>query len=56
MTDDLEAAERVGVKFEWIGQEIGRIPKARDHHRLPQIIDLLRECIEDMSKQLNVSA
>lgn len=52
----MEAEGNVGVEVYWIDRVIGRILKARDHHRLIQSADSIRVRMEDMQKQLVVMA
>lgn len=47
------AAEREGVKVEWIDRKISEIVRPRNRHQLAQYADQLREQVVVLQQQLN---
>lgn len=39
-----------GVQVEWIGREVGKILRARDHNQLAQNVDQLRERVHQLDE------
>lgn len=56
VANKVEAAETLVSKCDWINKLIGRLLKARDHHKLIQTVNSLRAIMEEMQKQFGFMA
>lgn len=48
MAEAVEVVEEISARVDWFDNVIGRILKAKDHHKLSQYVNLIREGMEDL--------
>lgn len=49
----IAAMEGEGVRVDWISKHIGKLLKAKDHHRLARNVNQLREHVAGVQRQLD---